>query len=67
MYQIVDTNVLLVASKKAPQASETCELACEKFLQNLIPEFSKMTLLSFPNLPLLKNSIHPIANLWRLP
>jgi len=36
MYQIVDTNVLLVASKKAPQASETCELACEKYLQNLM-------------------------------
>ena len=27
---------LLVASKKAPQASETCELACEKYLQNLM-------------------------------
>ncbi|BBC23335.1 hypothetical protein [Pseudanabaena sp. ABRG5-3] len=36
MYQIVDTNVLLVASKKASQASETCELACEKYLQNLM-------------------------------
>ena len=36
MYQIVDTNVLLVASKKAPQASETCELSCEKYLQNLM-------------------------------
>ncbi|WP_103667847.1 hypothetical protein [Pseudanabaena sp. BC1403] len=36
MYQIVDTNVLLVASKKAPQASEYCELACEKYLQNLM-------------------------------
>lgn len=36
MYQIVDTNVLLVASKKAPQASETCELSCEKHLQNLM-------------------------------
>ncbi|MFN7466922.1 MAG: hypothetical protein ACK5S8_03995 [Pseudanabaena sp.] len=36
MHQIVDTNVLLVASKKAPQASETCELSCEKYLQNLM-------------------------------
>ena len=36
MYQIIDTNVLLVASKKAPQASEACELACEKHLQNLM-------------------------------
>lgn len=36
MYQIVDTNVLLVASKKAPQASEICELSCEKYLQNLM-------------------------------
>jgi len=36
MYQIVDTNVLLVASKKAPQASENCELVCEKYLQNLM-------------------------------
>lgn len=36
MYQIVDTNVLLVASKKASQASENCELACEKYLQNLM-------------------------------
>ena len=36
MYQIVDTNVLLVASKKAPQASETCELSCEKYLQNIM-------------------------------
>jgi len=35
MYQIVDTNVLLVASKKAPQASLTCVLACVKYLQNL--------------------------------
>jgi len=36
MYQIVDTNVLLVASKKAPQASEICELTCEKYLQELM-------------------------------
>ena len=36
MYHIVDTNVLLVASKKAPQASATCELVCEKYLQNLM-------------------------------
>ncbi|PZO36983.1 MAG: hypothetical protein DCF19_20070 [Pseudanabaena frigida] len=36
MHHIVDTNVLLVASKKASQASEICELACEKHLQNLM-------------------------------
>jgi len=36
MYQIVDTNVLLVASRKAPQASEFCELACQKYLQDLM-------------------------------
>jgi len=36
MYQIIDTNVLLVASKKAPQASESCELTCEKHLQGLM-------------------------------
>jgi hypothetical protein len=35
MHHIVDTNVLLVASKKAPQASLTCVLACIKYLQNL--------------------------------
>ena len=36
MYHIVDTNVLLVASKKASQASGTCELACEKYLQDIM-------------------------------
>jgi len=36
MYQIVDTNVLLVASKKAHQAPATCEIACQKYLQNLM-------------------------------
>ena len=36
MYQIVDTNVLLVASNKAPQASLTCVLACDKYLQDLM-------------------------------
>ncbi len=35
MHHIVDTNVLLVASKKAPQASLTCVLTCIKYLQNL--------------------------------
>lgn len=35
MYHIVDTNVLLVASKKAPQASLSCILACIKYLQSL--------------------------------
>lgn len=34
MYQIVDTNVLLVASNKAPQSSPTCVLTCIKYLQN---------------------------------
>ncbi len=35
MHHIVDTNVLLVASKKASQASLTCVLTCIKYLQNL--------------------------------
>lgn len=35
MHHIVDTNVLLVASRKAPQASLTCVLTCIKYLQNL--------------------------------
>ena len=35
MYHIVDTNVLLVASKKAPQASLSCVLTCIKYLNNL--------------------------------
>jgi len=35
MHQIVDTNVLLVASKKAPQASLTCVLTCIEYLVTL--------------------------------
>jgi hypothetical protein len=35
MYRVVDTNVLIVANKKAPQASLECILSCIKYLNNL--------------------------------
>ncbi len=36
MYRIVDTNVLLVASNKAPQASRSCSSICAVYLQELM-------------------------------
>jgi hypothetical protein len=35
MYRIVDTNVLIVANHKAPQASPECVLSCVQYLNNL--------------------------------
>ncbi len=35
MYRVVDTNVLIVANHKAPQASLECVLACVEHLNNL--------------------------------
>ncbi len=35
MHHIVDTNVLLVASRKAPQASLTCVLTCIEYLETI--------------------------------
>jgi hypothetical protein len=35
IYWVVDTNVPIVASNKAPQASPECVVACAKYLQNL--------------------------------
>jgi hypothetical protein len=35
MHHIVDTNVLLVASRKAPQASLTCVLTCIEYLDTI--------------------------------
>jgi hypothetical protein len=34
MYRIVDTNVLIVANNKAPQASPECVLSCAQYLNN---------------------------------
>jgi hypothetical protein len=35
MHHIVDTNVLLVASRKAPQASLTCVITCIEYLETI--------------------------------
>lgn len=35
MYRVVDTNVLIVANNKAPQASLECVLSCIEYLNNL--------------------------------
>ncbi|NKB17590.1 MAG: type II toxin-antitoxin system VapC family toxin [Pseudanabaena sp. CRU_2_10] len=35
MYRVVDTNVLIVANHKAPQASLECVLSCVEYLNNL--------------------------------
>jgi hypothetical protein len=66
MHHIVDTNVLLVASRKAPQASLTCVLTCIEYLDTiqksgtLVIDSNRLIISEYMN----KNSMSGQPNMW---